>query len=96
MVYDLFHEQVAEGNLMEKLEKDIQHVGLVHVADVLGRHEPGTAKINCENIFRKLAQLKYDRVVAMEFIPAGDLVRELPDAREMVLRTVSLRRRNQR
>jgi hydroxypyruvate isomerase len=88
MVYDLFHEQVATGNLMEKLEKNIQHVGLVHVADVPGRHEPGTGEINYENIFRKLAQLKYDRVVAMEFIPTGDPVRKLRDAREMVLGAV--------
>jgi hydroxypyruvate isomerase len=88
MVYDLFHEQIAEGNLIEKLEKNIQQVGLVHVADVPGRHEPGTGEINYENIFRKLAELKYDRVVAMEFIPTGDPVQKLRDAREMVLRAV--------
>src|SRR6185437_14400702 len=40
--YDLFHEQIAEGNLIEKLEKNIELVGLVHVADVPGRHKPGT------------------------------------------------------
>src|SRR5213075_2382661 len=67
--YDLFHEQIAEGNLIEKLEKNIQHVGLIHVADVPGRHAPGTGEINYTNIFRKLRELKYDRVVAMEFLP---------------------------
>src|SRR5262249_20241308 len=41
-LYDFFHAQIAEGNLIEKLEKNISHVGLVHVADVPGRHEPGT------------------------------------------------------
>lgn len=86
MVYDLFHEQVAEGNLIEKLEKDIQHVGLVHVADVPGRHEPGTGEINYENIFRKLVELEYDRVIAMEFISTGDPVQKLREAREMVLK----------
>jgi hydroxypyruvate isomerase len=88
MVYDLFHEQIAEGNLIEKLEKNIQHVGLVHVADVPGRHEPGTGEINYENIFRKLAELKYDRVIAMEFIPTGDPVQKLRDAREMVSKAI--------
>src|SRR6185437_3353728 len=85
-LYDFFHEQIAEGNLIEKLEKNIQHVGLVHVADVPGRHQPGTGEINYKNIFRKLAELKYDRMVAMEFLPTGDPVEELRAAREMALR----------
>lgn len=84
--YDLFHEQIAEGNLIEKLEKNIRHVGLIHVADVPGRHKPGTGEINFSNIFRKLRDLKYDRMVAMEFLPTGDPVEELRGAREMALR----------
>ncbi len=84
-LYDFFHEQIAEGNLIEKLEKNIQHVGLVHIADVPGRHEPGTGEINYANIFRKLAELKYDRVVAMEFLPSGDSVKQLWAAGKMAV-----------
>jgi hydroxypyruvate isomerase len=84
-LYDFFHEQISEGNLIEKLEKNIEHVGLVHVADVPGRHAPGTGEINYQNIFRKLAELKYKRIVAMEFLPKGDPADELKKAREMVL-----------
>ncbi|MFL6351444.1 MAG: hydroxypyruvate isomerase family protein [Bryobacteraceae bacterium] len=86
LLYDFFHEQIAEGNLIEKLEKNIQYTGLVHVADVPGRHAPGTGEINYGNIYRKLAQLKYDRIVAMEFIPLGDAVAELSHAREVALK----------
>jgi hydroxypyruvate isomerase len=85
--YDLFHEQISEGNLIEKLEKNIEQVGLIHVADVPGRHKPGTGEINFINIFRKLRDLKYDRMVAMEFLPTGDPVEELRAAREMALRS---------
>jgi len=85
--YDLFHEQISEGNLIEKLEKNIPHIGLIHVADVPGRHKPGTGEINFINIFRKLRDLKYDRMVAMEFLPTGDPVEELRAAREMALRS---------
>jgi len=85
-LYDFFHEQIAEGNLIEKLEKNIDWVGLVHIADVPGRHEPGTGEINYENIFKKLGQLKYDRYAAMEFIPTGDPVQSLRAARQMALR----------
>jgi hydroxypyruvate isomerase len=88
-LYDFFHEQISEGNLIEKLEKHIEHVGLVHVADVPGRHAPGTGEINYQNIFRKLAELKYNRIVAMEFLPMGDPVEELRKAREMALQLIN-------
>jgi hydroxypyruvate isomerase len=88
-LYDFFHEQIAEGNLIEKLEKNIDYVGLVHVADVPGRHQPGSGEINYGNIFGKLAELNYRNMVAMEFLPRGDAVFELRRAREMALRTGS-------
>ncbi|HEY2118985.1 MAG TPA: TIM barrel protein [Candidatus Acidoferrum sp.] len=81
-LYDFFHEQISEGNLISKLEKNIDLVGLVHVADVPGRHEPGTGEINYANIFRKLGQLHYSGYVAMEFIPTGNVVTSLRAARE--------------
>src|SRR5712692_8724741 len=83
---DFYHEQISEGNLIEKLEKNIGDVGLVHIADVPGRHEPGTGEINYANIYRKLVELKYSHYVAMEFIPTNDTVSSLRAAREMVLR----------
>lgn len=85
LLYDFFHEQIAEGNLIAKLEKNMEYLGLVHIADVPGRHHPGTGEINYANIFRKLAQLGYSRYAAMEFIPTGDPVKELRDARQLVL-----------
>jgi hydroxypyruvate isomerase len=86
LLYDLYHEQIAAGNLISKLEKSLPQLGLVHIADVPGRHEPGTGEINYQNIFRKLAELNYTGVVAMEFHPSGDPVSQLRAAREMALR----------
>jgi hydroxypyruvate isomerase len=86
LLYDFYHEQIAAGNLIAKLEKCIPHLGLVHIADVPGRHEPGTGEINYQNIFRKLAELNYQKVVAMEFRPSGDPVAQLRAARDMAVR----------
>ena len=83
-LYDMFHEQIAEGNLIEKLEKNMDVIGLIHVADVPGRHEPGTGEINYDNVYRKLAELNYRRNVAMEFKPQGDAVAALKKARDGV------------
>jgi hydroxypyruvate isomerase len=85
-LYDFFHEQISEGNLIAKLEKNIDLVGLVHVADVPGRHEPGTGEINYANIFRKLGHLNYSHYVTMEFTPTGDVVTALRAARKFAIK----------
>ena len=89
-LYDLFHEQIAEGNLIEKLEKNIDLVGLIHVADVPGRHQPGTGEINYQSIYRKLAELNYKRMVAMEFKPQGDAVGALRAAKAEALKAATV------
>jgi hydroxypyruvate isomerase len=80
-LYDFYHEQIAEGNLIAKLEKNIDLVGLLHVADVPGRHEPGSGEIAYGNIYRKLAELRYCGYVAMEFEARGDVGTTLRRAR---------------
>jgi hydroxypyruvate isomerase len=89
VLYDVYHEQREFGNLIEKFEKNIGQVGLIHIADVPGRHEPGTGEINYLNIYRKLAQLNYKGVVAMEFYPTGDIVETLRHAREQARSVLS-------
>jgi len=85
-LYDFFHEQIAEGNLIEKLDKNVDVIGLIHVADVPGRHEPGTGEINYGSIYRKLAERKYRHIVAMEFHPTGEPVAALRTAKQMAER----------
>lgn len=81
VLYDFYHEQVQAGNLIAKLEKNIDQVGLVHIADVPGRHQPGTGEVNYSNIYKKLGQLNYNRYICMEFQPVGDPVEVLKAAR---------------
>lgn len=87
-LYDIYHEQMSYGNLIEKLDKHIDVIGLIHIADVPGRHQPGTGEINYGNIYKKLAQLNYRHNVAMEFEPVGDQVAMLQAAKAMVLSSV--------
>jgi hydroxypyruvate isomerase len=81
VLYDFYHEQRQYGNLIEKLEKNIDLVGLVHIADVPGRHEPGTGEIDYINIYKKLAELKYTKYICMEFYPTTDPTATLKKAR---------------
>lgn len=80
-LYDFYHAQISGGNLITNLQKHADKVGLVHIADVPGRHQPGTGEINYGNIYKKLAELNYRHYVAMEFYPTGDAVEVLARAR---------------
>jgi len=73
-LYDFFHEQISEGNLIEKLEKNIRHVGIVHIADVPGRHEPGTGEINYDFLLPHIDKLGYVGWIGCEYKPAGKTV----------------------
>ena len=81
VLYDFYHEQRGVGNLIDTLGKNIADVGLVHIADVPGRHHPGTGEMNYGNIYRALAALHYSRYICMEFLPMGDPLVELKAAR---------------
>jgi len=84
-LYDFYHAQISGGNLIANLQRHADKVGLIHIADVPGRHEPGTGEINYLNIYKKLAELNYSRYVAMEFRPSGDVVKTLAHARQEAL-----------
>jgi hydroxypyruvate isomerase len=88
-LYDIYHEQMTAGDLISKLDEHIDVIGLVHIADVPGRHQPGSGEINYGNVYKKLAQLKYRHNVAMEFIPTGDQVAVLRAAKAEVLQAAA-------
>lgn len=81
VLYDLYHEQRTHGNLTEKLEKNAANIGLVHVADVPGRHQPGMGEMDYRDLYQALKRIGYEGIVAMEFYPAGDVVEVLRQAR---------------
>jgi len=81
VLYDVYHEQRSFGNLLEKFENNAELVGLVHIADVPGRHEPGTGEIDYSMIYRKLAALGYHHWIAMEYYPTRDPLASLNNAR---------------
>lgn len=90
VLYDFYHEQRGQGNLLEKLEQNFDLVGLVHIADVPGRHEPGTGEIDYANLYRKLAQLQYDKFITMEFYPAQEPEATLRKARLQAQQAMNL------
>lgn len=69
VLYDAYHMYMEEGDISQTLDQYIGDIGHIHVADVPGRHEPGTGDINYRNILNHIASLPYDGYVAFEFYP---------------------------
>lgn len=81
LLYDFYHQQISEGNLINNARRYFDLIGFFHVGDVPGRHEPGTGEINYPNIFKFLDSEGYKKHVSLEFVPTIDPV-------EAVRRTV--------
>jgi len=81
VLYDAYHMQIMEGNLISTIEAHAKAIGYFHVADVPGRHEPGTGEINYRNVARALESAGYDGVVGFEFIPTVATEVALKEAR---------------
>jgi len=75
--YDFFHMQMMEGNLAATLERLLPVIGHVQLADVPGRHEPGTGELNFDFLLRHLDRLGYAGYVGCEYNPLGDTVEGL-------------------
>jgi len=75
--YDLFHMQLMEGNLALTMERLLPRIGHLQIADVPGRHEPGTGELNFDFLLRHADRLGYSGWIGCEYNPLGDTVEGL-------------------
>jgi hydroxypyruvate isomerase len=67
--FDAYHLQIVEGDLARTLEARLDRIGHVQIADVPGRHEPGTGEIDWRFLFRHLDRIGYRGWVGCEYRP---------------------------
>lgn len=72
LLYDIYHQQITEGNLISTITKNIGMIGHFHAADVPGRHEPGTGEINYSNVLKAIRDAGYQGYVGLELAPTKD------------------------
>ncbi|MDR1534870.1 MAG: TIM barrel protein [Planctomycetota bacterium] len=81
LLYDAYHMQIMEGNIIANIRDFHEYFGHFHVADVPGRHEPGTGELNYHNILKALGETGYGRLVGFELEPrlasSGETMRRL-------------------
>jgi len=66
ILYDIYHQQITEGNLIPNITTAWDEIAYFQVGDNPGRNEPGTGEINYRNVFRHIHGRGYGGLVGME------------------------------
>lgn len=81
LLYDIYHMQIMEGDVIRTIRDHIGRIGHFHTGGVPGRHEiDDTQELNYRMIARAIADTGYSGFVAHEFEPVHDPLRSLRDA----------------
>ncbi|MFL2600933.1 MAG: hydroxypyruvate isomerase family protein [Flavobacteriaceae bacterium] len=66
ILFDIYHQQIQEGNLIPNIEKCWDEIGYFQIGDNPGRNEPTTGEINYNNVFKYIHSRGYQGILGME------------------------------
>jgi len=66
ILYDIYHMQKNEGNLIRNMELTWDEIAYIQIGDNPGRKEPTTGEINYKNVFKFIHNKGYQGVMGME------------------------------
>ena len=70
LLFDIYHQQITEGNVTRNITANIGRIGHFHVANNPGRYEPASGEIDYPFVFDRIREMGYDRYVGLEFRPS--------------------------
>jgi hydroxypyruvate isomerase len=82
ILYDIYHQQITEGNLIPNINRAWDEIAYFQVGDNPGRNEPGTGEINYRNVFRHIHGKGFTGVVGMEH---GNSIRQSREGERAVI-----------
>ncbi len=66
ILFDIYHQQIQEGNLIPNIEASWNEIGYFQIGDNPGRNEPTTGEINYKNIFKYIHSKGFNGILGME------------------------------
>jgi hydroxypyruvate isomerase len=67
LLYDIYHMQIMEGNIIENIRRNIDFIGHFHSAGVPGRNEHFKGESDYPNILKAIRETGYDRYFGLEY-----------------------------
>ena len=84
LLYDIYHMQIMEGNLIATIRANSQWIGHFHTGGVPGRHElDQRQEVQWDGVMRGILDTGYKGYVAHEFLPTSDPLASLRQAVEL-------------
>jgi hydroxypyruvate isomerase len=81
LLYDIYHMQIMEGDLIKTIRDQAQFIGHYHTGGVPGRHElDGTQEVNWPAVCRAIVDTGFKGYLAHEFVPTRDPLTSLREA----------------
>ena len=71
LLFDVFHIQIMEGDILKRFERHRPIVGHVQIAAVPSRAEPDEGEVNYRAVLRALDEMGYGGLVGLEYVPRG-------------------------
>ena len=72
VLFDIYHQQITEGDVISSITANIEKIGHFHAAGVPGRHELSTSELNYVEIFKAIDATSYSGAVGFEYYPEQD------------------------
>lgn len=66
ILFDIYHQQIQEGNLIPNMEQSWEEIGYFQIGDNPGRNEPTTGEIHYKNLFKYIHEKGYQGILGME------------------------------
>jgi len=84
LLYDIYHMQIMEGDLVNTIQQNIQWLGHFHTGGVPGRHElDNSQEVQWDGVMRGIVATGFQGYVAHEFVPTRDPLTSLRQAVEL-------------
>lgn len=88
LLYDIYHLQIMEGNLLSTIKQNIARIGYFHLAGVPGRNEPDWGEVDYAFLINEIRKLGYDGYFGFEYFPT------IPSAQSLSRVVKNLRSKN--
>ena len=69
MLFDIYHQQITEGDLIRRIRKYLPCIGHFHAAGNPGRHELYQSEINYPYVFQAIENEAYEGYMGLEYFP---------------------------
>lgn len=84
VLFDIYHQQITEGNLIDTITCRLSSIGHIHAAGCPGRHELQFGEIHYVNLFQALSTAGYSNYIGLEYVPSFNAAEGLKDARKLL------------